>query len=398
MGAELSAPVVILGAGIAGLSAAETLRRLEPETEILLINGEDRPPYKRTKISKHLAEGFGLTDFSLKDEDWYAAQGLTRLDGWRVTSIDPVTRTVQGGPAAGWPGPGAPRGGAAAETLRAGRLLIALGSAPEGAALGPVFREAADADRLGLLWRSRAQNAGPLHLLGAGATAVELAEQAARLGHWAVLVCPSGRPLSRTLTPAASARLAGLLAAQGITVEALKGPAEAGAPYDAVAAGNRARWPALLSAGEGAGPGGPALGPERQIGPGGQTSWPGVWVAGDGCPDGFGGTVHLWHQAEAQGVAAAFALAGLPIPEVRPWRLKLEVFGDYYWVMHRRPPDQVPAPWHEEQAQGVYRAWTLHQGRLQALVMAGDRDRAKTYERAVLEAWSPETLRRELPL
>ncbi len=43
---------IVVGAGIAGFKAAETIRRHIDEASLLLINGENRLPYKRTRIDK----------------------------------------------------------------------------------------------------------------------------------------------------------------------------------------------------------------------------------------------------------------------------------------------------------------------------------------------------------
>ncbi|MEM9424891.1 MAG: FAD/NAD(P)-binding oxidoreductase, partial [Spirochaetota bacterium] len=56
---------LIIGAGIAGLTAATNIRSLDKESSITLINGEPYPPYKRTNLSKFFAQGFSEEDFTL---------------------------------------------------------------------------------------------------------------------------------------------------------------------------------------------------------------------------------------------------------------------------------------------------------------------------------------------
>ena len=43
---------IIVGAGISGMSAAETISLALPDSTILMINNEPGLPYKRTRINK----------------------------------------------------------------------------------------------------------------------------------------------------------------------------------------------------------------------------------------------------------------------------------------------------------------------------------------------------------
>ena len=53
---------VVVGGGMAGLSAARAIAAAG--TRVLLINGEDRLPYKRTKISKSLRAAYRRDEFA----------------------------------------------------------------------------------------------------------------------------------------------------------------------------------------------------------------------------------------------------------------------------------------------------------------------------------------------
>ena len=46
--------IVILGAGAAGLTTAESLRRLRFGGKILMVNAESTPPYDRPPLSKQV--------------------------------------------------------------------------------------------------------------------------------------------------------------------------------------------------------------------------------------------------------------------------------------------------------------------------------------------------------
>ncbi len=76
--------VIIIGGGIAGISAAATIAEGGGGQSVLLVNGEDRPPYKRTKISKHVASGFERDEYALHPREWYSAN---RIEHARSVSL-----------------------------------------------------------------------------------------------------------------------------------------------------------------------------------------------------------------------------------------------------------------------------------------------------------------------
>ena len=74
---ELAARYTIVGAGIAGVTAAEAIRELDPTGEILLVNGEEAYPYCRPLIGEEwpripLVEG--LQRFSRFTPEFAVAQ------------------------------------------------------------------------------------------------------------------------------------------------------------------------------------------------------------------------------------------------------------------------------------------------------------------------------------
>ena len=86
--------IIIIGGGIAGYTAAKTMWEKSPSTTILLISEEDRIPYKRTKLSKFIAEGFEKNQFQLQPADWYQNHHIELLIQKRVISIDPQAHTI----------------------------------------------------------------------------------------------------------------------------------------------------------------------------------------------------------------------------------------------------------------------------------------------------------------
>src|SRR5690606_35319439 len=86
---------VIIGAGPAGVDAAETLRRLSGDADIRLTGEEDEPPYSRMAIPYHLVGNIAEQGTHLrKREGWFESQRIDVVRD-RVTSVDPASKSVE---------------------------------------------------------------------------------------------------------------------------------------------------------------------------------------------------------------------------------------------------------------------------------------------------------------
>ncbi len=106
---------VIIGAGPAGVIAAEALRKTDPGGSVTIIGAEAEPPYSRMAIPYLLAENVGEEGTYLRHGDGhYDAGGITLRRG-QVASISPGDKTVNldGG-----------------DTVAFDKLLIATGARP----------------------------------------------------------------------------------------------------------------------------------------------------------------------------------------------------------------------------------------------------------------------------
>ncbi len=106
---------LILGAGPAGVIAAETLRRTDPEGAVTLVGDEGEPPYSRMALPYLLAGNIDEAGAHLRHGDGhYERLGIRCVDG-RAVSVDAKGRSVTLD---------------SAERLSFDRLLIATGSRP----------------------------------------------------------------------------------------------------------------------------------------------------------------------------------------------------------------------------------------------------------------------------
>lgn len=87
--------IVIVGASLAGATAAETLREDGWSGRIVLIGSEKSLPYERPPLSKDVLLGKAGTDAAqLHDQQWYDDHTIELRLGTTVTAIDPAAHTV----------------------------------------------------------------------------------------------------------------------------------------------------------------------------------------------------------------------------------------------------------------------------------------------------------------
>ncbi|VGO22003.1 FAD-dependent oxidoreductase [Pontiella sulfatireligans] len=121
--------VVIVGAGVAGVSAAEAVRKHAPDAEIILISQEEEFPYMRLNLTRLLAGEFAEKNLPLHSPEWYGEQRIKLLRGHAAARLVLAEKAVQ-----------LDNG----ETLQFDKLIVATGSHPfmppiPGSALQQVF-------------------------------------------------------------------------------------------------------------------------------------------------------------------------------------------------------------------------------------------------------------------
>ena len=85
---------VIIGAGPAGVIAAETLKKIDPHAPVTIIGDEPEPPYSRMALPYYLIDKIGEPGTWLrKDKNHFETAGITLIQD-RVTSVNPTTRKL----------------------------------------------------------------------------------------------------------------------------------------------------------------------------------------------------------------------------------------------------------------------------------------------------------------
>lgn len=199
------APVVVVGAGLAGASAAKALRAHGFDGEVVLVGDEPEQPYERPPLSKAYLMGRSpREEVFVNPPSWYAEHGVDLRLGTAVTAIDRAGRRVHL---------------ADGETLPFARLLLATGSAPRrlpvaGTDLDGVLtlRRLPDSDRL----RDALADGGPLAVIGGGWIGLEVAAAARDAGVQVTVIEATDLPLQRVLGPEVARVFAGLHRSHGV--------------------------------------------------------------------------------------------------------------------------------------------------------------------------------------
>lgn len=87
--------VVVVGAGIAGIAAVESLRASSPGSEITLVSRERELPYYRLNLTRYLAGEIRDEDLPIHPANWYEQQNVQLLRGAEVSVIDVEDRVVE---------------------------------------------------------------------------------------------------------------------------------------------------------------------------------------------------------------------------------------------------------------------------------------------------------------
>src|SRR5262245_26202260 len=88
-------PYVIIGGGLAGVAAADTIRRRERNAQIILICAEPHPPSDRVPLSKgYLLGEIERDQVFLRPERHYERNKVELVLGQPVTALDLTTRQV----------------------------------------------------------------------------------------------------------------------------------------------------------------------------------------------------------------------------------------------------------------------------------------------------------------
>jgi 3-phenylpropionate/trans-cinnamate dioxygenase ferredoxin reductase subunit len=219
----MSSTFVIVGAGMAGGKAAETLREEGFDGAIVLVGAESERPYERPPLSKDYLRGESEREgvYLQEDPGWYDAHDVQLRTSTTAESLDLAEHAVvlTGG-----------------ERIAYDALLLATGAEPRRPSIPGidlegvhVLRTFADCEAL----RAVLEQGGRLVVVGAGWIGCEVAASARQRGLEVALVEPQDLPLERVLGPELGAVYRDVHAEHGVElhlgtgVEAIEGSGRA---------------------------------------------------------------------------------------------------------------------------------------------------------------------------
>jgi NADPH-dependent 2,4-dienoyl-CoA reductase/sulfur reductase-like enzyme len=358
---------VIVGAGLAGAKAAETLRTEGYDGRVVLIGAESERPYERPPLSKGLLLGSAEREsVYVHAADWYAEHNVELRTGTTVDAIDrdrQEVRTADG------------------ERLGYDKLLLATGARPRplpvpGAGHGGVLylRTLADSDRIAAV----ATEGAHLVVIGAGWIGLEVAAAARQRGANVTVVESLDLPLQRVLGDEMAEVFAALHKAHGVDFRFRAQVTALGPDHVELADGTAITADAVLVA-VGVSPdttladqSGLAVDNGVLVDASLRTEDPNIYAAGDlaNVEHPLLGTrvrVEHWANALNAGPAAARAMLGQPVSYDRlpyfytdQYDLGMEYSG---WA----PPDQVDrVVVRGDRDKGEFVAFWTHEGRVLA--------------------------------
>ena len=179
--------LVVVGANIAGISAASTARELGYAGRVVVVGAEPHLPYDRPPLSKQVLSGAWEVDrIALRQPGSYAAEGIQLTLGRTATRLllDDQAIELDG-----------------SELLAFDHLVIATGVRP---AIIPGTEEVGNVHYLrtiddSLSLRRSIERGGPLVIIGGGFLGTEVAAVARTAGVEVIVVDPLSQPLGRAL-------------------------------------------------------------------------------------------------------------------------------------------------------------------------------------------------------
>lgn len=378
---------VILGGGVAAVSAADAIRQRDGTGTITMVSAEDYLPINRPMLTKDLqAAAQRAETLFVHGPDWYAERNIDLRLGCKAVSLDLEQQCVTTD---------------SGETLSYDRLIYATGAecfippfAGHDKPCVLTIRHLTDNEKLAEMMQT-AKNAV---VIGGGVLGLEAASGLMRAGIQVTVLEATPQIIGRQVDAGTAAILKQTMEAmhvacyEGVSIAAIEGEERAAgvrladgrvfpADFVIVSCGNRANVQAAKAAG---------IEVERSIVVNQfmETSAPNVYACGD-CAQFDGVNYQLWQEASNQGRVAGANAAGDRLTYAnRPLGLSLEGFGTSLFAMGD-PGKKDGVPYRtvetQDQVRNRHEKYWFFGGSLQGAVLIGAPGKVAAISQAVTE-------------
>jgi nitrite reductase (NADH) large subunit len=376
--------VVIIGNGVAGVTAAETIRADDKKCEIIIFSDERYPFYSRPRLIELLAGKVSVEQITIHAQSWYAANNVQLELSCRVAVVDTVSKNIRDH---------------SGTTFTYDTLVIAVGAS---CLVPPVpgidadsictLRTIDDAEKI----RALAVSGKRAAVIGGGLLGIEVANSLSARGVTVEVLEVFDRLLPRQLDREGSVMIRRLLELKGLAfhtgaqVELIekkdwalaircRGGKTVKADFAVVSAGIRPNTAVALGA--------PI---ERKRGiivdRCMRTSVPGVYACGD-CAE-YGGTVYgLWQPAREQGMTCGAHILGKESAykgSVNSARLKVAGI-ELASIGELESSEGVQEVVEKDDNAGIYKKLFTRDGRLVGAILIGNVREAAELQRSIAQ-------------
>lgn len=370
---DSSTRYVILGGGIAALSAAEAIRLRDRTGSILLISAENHLPINRPMLTKDISlAAQGSESLFIHPPEWYEERGLSLKLGVSATGVDLQEKSVL-----------TDRG----ESVPYDKLIFATGAEcfippiPGSKKRGVItIRHLSD----GAALAERLRTAGHAVVIGGGVLGLEAANELVRAGLHVTVLEASPQIIGRQVDDKSAAlirdamRRMGVDCLEGVSIAAIDGETQVSgvrlsdgrvfpAELVVVSCGNRANIQAARNAG---------IQTQRGIVVNQymEASAADIYACGD-CAEFDGVNYQLWQEASGQGKIAGANAAGDRLTYTnQPLGLSLEGFGTSLFAIDD-PGKRTDIPYKTvekcDRVSNRYEKYWYYGGSLEGVVLIG---------------------------
>jgi rubredoxin-NAD+ reductase len=200
----MSAPLIVIGTGLAGYNLVKEFRKLDADREVIMLTSDDGRQYSKPMLSTGFSKQKDDNDLAMNDAGAMSVQLSVEIRTFQtITKIDADSKIVYVND----------------DVIHYGQLVLALGAAPinlpfKGAEFALHVNDLMDYQ----VFYQAVQGKKRIAVIGAGLVGSEYAHDLASAGYGVDLIAPEQQPLSNLVPDVCGQALIPALEALGVTL------------------------------------------------------------------------------------------------------------------------------------------------------------------------------------